>query len=65
MSVRAKMTLTSITEEKWGPAEGQSAKYLNFNCTYDSTLPEDQRLQKATPNGQTKFQVDNPAALEQ
>lgn len=65
MSVRAKMTLNSITEEKWGPTEGQSTKYLNFNCTYDASLPEDQRFQKATPNGSAKFQVDNPAALEQ
>lgn len=65
MSVRAKMTLQSITEEHWGPGEGQSTKYLNFTCTYDASLPEDQRFQKATPSGSAKFQVDNPAALEQ
>ncbi len=65
MSVRAKMTLNSITEERRGPGEGQSVKYLNFTCTYDPSLPEDQRFQKATPTGSATFQVDNPAALEQ
>ena len=65
MNVRAKMTLNSITEEKWGPLEGQSTKYLNFTCTYDTSIPEDVRFQKATPNGSAKFQIDNPTALEQ
>lgn len=65
MSVRAKMNLTSITEEKYGPQDGNSMKYLNFSCQYDTTIPEDQRFQKATPNGSAKFQVDNPDALAQ
>jgi hypothetical protein len=65
MSVRAKMTLSSITEEHWGPNPGSSSKTLNFTCTYDTSIPEDQRFQKATPSGSAKFQIDNPGALEQ
>jgi hypothetical protein len=63
MSVRAKMCLQSITEETYRP--GSSTKYLNFSSQYDTSIPEDQRFQKATPSASAKFQIDNPAALEQ
>lgn len=59
MSVRAKMQLRSVTEEAWG------GKTLKFGCQYDTSIPEDQRFQKATPSGEASFQIDNPAAVEQ
>jgi hypothetical protein len=64
MSVRAKMRLSSITEEKWGPG-GNKTTYLNFSSQYDTSIPEDRRFQKATPNATARFQVDNPDALAQ
>jgi len=63
MSVRAKMCLSSITEDTYRP--GSSSKTLNFNSCYDESIPEDQRFQKATPSASAKFVIDNPAALEQ
>lgn len=57
--VRAKMTLTSVTENSWG------SKSLKFTSQYDTTIPEDQRFQKATPSASAEFAIDNPAALEQ
>lgn len=59
MSVRAKMQLRSVTEEAWG------GKTLKFGCQYDTSIPEDQRFQKATPCGKFTMTVDNPAALDQ
>jgi len=61
MSVRAKMTLTSVTHNSRSP----SSKALKFTSQYDPTIPEDQRFQKATPSAQFEISIDNPAALEQ
>lgn len=58
MTVRAKLTLTAVTEMLYG-------KRLRFDAQYDSSIPEDQRFQKATPSAHAEFQIDNPAALEQ
>ena len=57
------MCLYSITEETY--RHGSSSKTLNFTSQYDTSIPEDQRFQKATPSASAKFVVDNPAALEQ
>jgi hypothetical protein len=57
--VRAKMVLTSVTERSWG------GKELEFSSQYDTSIPEDQRFQKATPSATARFQIDNPAALAQ
>ncbi len=59
MTVRAKFTVTAITERSWG------GKEIEFSCQYDQSIPEDQRFQKATPSGSIRMQIDNPAALEQ
>lgn len=59
MTVRSKFTLTEVTQTRG------TAKRLKFEATYDSTIPEDQRFQKATPYGQFEMTVDNPAALAQ
>lgn len=61
MSVRAKIQLQSVTEHSWNP----SSKVLKFGAQYDTSIPEDQRFCKATPNATFEMQVDNPAALEQ
>lgn len=57
--VRAKLRLTSITQQEWG---GQQ---LKFTAQYDPNIPEDARFQKATPSAEATFQVDNPDAFNQ
>jgi hypothetical protein len=59
MTVRAKLHLKSETTYEWG------GKKLTFETRYDTTIPEDQRFQKATPSGSIEMQIDNPIALEQ
>lgn len=59
MSVRAKLTLNAVTEMSFG------GKKLSFSATYDTSIPEDQRFQKATPSATADFFIDNPKALEQ
>ncbi|MFP3564710.1 hypothetical protein [Paraburkholderia sp. SIMBA_030] len=61
MSVRAKFQLQSVTAHAWSP----TSKTLKFSAMYDTSIPEDQRFQKATPSGSFEMTVDNPAALEQ
>ncbi len=64
MSVRAKLKLREIRESKWSK-EGQATKTLRFDAVYDSTIPEDQRFQVATPSGHIELQIDNPVAVAQ
>jgi hypothetical protein len=52
--VRAKFVVSSIKD-------GQ----IEFSTQYDTSIPEDQRFQTATPWGSIKMQIDNPKALEQ
>lgn len=59
MSIRAKMQLENVFAHQWGGAKAI------FRCIYDSTIGEDIRFQKATPNGFAEFQIDNPKAAEQ
>lgn len=56
------MQLTHITETVWG---NQGDKILKFAAVYDQTIPEEQRLQKATPSAELTMTVNNPIALEQ
>jgi len=56
MAVRAKFQVTGITERPHGGGE------IEFTTIYDSTIPEDRRFQQATPWGQIKITIDNPAA---
>jgi hypothetical protein len=58
--VRAKMYLSSVTD--YGT---NSSKVLRFQCSYDMSIPEDQRFCKATPSGSAEFYIDNPGALAQ
>lgn len=59
MKVTAKMKLVSIAEHAWSP----TTKTLKFMCQYDTSIPEDQRFQKATPSGNAEFNIDNPVAI--
>lgn len=59
MSIRAKMTLQGVFSNQWG---GMKAV---FGCQYDPNKEEDRSFQKATPNGQAEFVIDNPAVFPQ
>lgn len=65
MSARAKMRVANIEEQRFAPGEESVTRFVNFSSCYDPTIPEDQRFQKATPWATARFQIDNPAALEQ
>lgn len=56
--VRAKFQVTGITERQGGGGE------VELTTIYDSSIPEDQRFQQATPWGQVKMNIDNPAAKQ-
>lgn len=61
MSVRAKFQVTSVKSFAWNP----SSKEITLTPQYDTEIPEDQRFQKATPQGTFTMTVDNPAASDQ
>lgn len=65
MSVRAKMRCLCLTTTAYGETEASHQKTVQFSTVYDQSIPEDQRFQKATPNGKCEMSIDNPAALEQ
>lgn len=65
MAVRAKLRVNSINEERWGSGEGNVNRFVIFGGVYDTSIPEDQRFQQATPYAEAKFKIDNPAAIEQ
>lgn len=58
MTVRCKFTLSSITRYPYGGAT------YTFNPQYDTSIPEDQRFAKASPSGEFRILIDNPAAQE-
>lgn len=60
-TIRSKFRLTEIRTSAWGPQAVPQTKYI-FTTQYDSTIPEDQRFCKATPNGTIEMIVDNPVA---
>lgn len=59
MTIRAKMYLEATVPNTWGGSQAV------FRCQYDTSLPEDQKFQKATPTGDARFSIDNPPALDQ
>ncbi|PXW23424.1 hypothetical protein [Paraburkholderia caballeronis] len=64
MTVRAKFRLSDITEHHW-PWSKTPAKTLKFTADYDPSIPEDQRFQEATPQGNFEMLCTNPVALAQ
>lgn len=61
MSVRAKFQVTSVKAFAWNP----NSKEITLTPQYDTTIPEDRRFATATPSGEFRMLVDNPAAAEQ
>lgn len=61
MSVRAKFTVQS--HKKWAGPYGSTEVVLSPQ--YDTSIPEDQRFAKATPQGSISLTIDNPAAVDQ
>lgn len=59
MTVRCKFTLNSIKHFAYG------GKEFVFHPAYDMSIPEDQRFAKASPSGEFRIVVDNPAAAAQ
>jgi len=57
--VRAKFRLNAIKTY----ADGLSKTYC-FSASYDPTIPEDIRFQKASPYGSFEITIDNPTAQE-
>ena len=62
MKIRAKFTLVSHTHLSYG--HGSHGHTFEFAPQYDTSIPEDQRFSKATPNGNFKMTVDNPPFIE-
>ena len=62
MKIRAKFTLVSHTHLSYG--HGSHGHTFEFAPQYDTSIPEDQRFSKATPNGNFKMTVDNPPVIE-
>ena len=53
------MGLIGIVPNTWGGFQAL------FQCEYDPGDPDDVKFCKATPNGEARFSIDNPAAIEQ
>ncbi len=59
MTIRAKMQLESVIPNAWGGAQAI------YRCSYESGAPEDASFCKATPSGEARFTIDNPAVMSQ
>ena len=62
MTVRAKFKLADVVTHDYG--NGYNSHEYVFRAEYDQTIEEDRRFCKATPNGEFRMTVDNPAARE-
>jgi hypothetical protein len=58
--VRCKLQLTGIQE-----FANMESKEYTLTAQYDSSIPEDIRFAKSSPNGSFKIYVNNPPAQEQ
>ena len=66
MSIRAKFTVTQITETKFGPGPAYPChKSVILEPRYDQSIPEDVRFSVSTPSGKMEMRIDNPVALAQ
>lgn len=62
-SVRAKFRLTRIEKHQYQKGGVERCTYV-FTTQYDKSIPEDHRFAEATPNGELKIVIDNPAAQQ-
>lgn len=59
-TTRAKFRCASV--EFWGdPANPETQRNFTFQAVYDHTTAENERFTRATPWGELKMRVDNPA----
>lgn len=59
--IRAKFRVASVTF--YGdPANPDASRQYTLTAIYDNTTEENRRFTKATPWGELKMNVDNPAA---
>jgi hypothetical protein len=63
MAVRAKFTV--LRHEVHVYQGNLKSTTIVMAPLYDQTIPEDQRFATATPSGELRMTVDNPAAREQ
>lgn len=61
MTVRAKFVCQSA---RHFTPDGTGQREYVFVPQYDMSIPEDRRFQKASPWGEFKIMVDNPAVFE-
>jgi hypothetical protein len=59
-STRAKFRCLNETRTRYSSDDSGQRTY-NFSALYDPAQPDDQRYAKATPAGELKITVDNPA----
>lgn len=57
---RAKFRCSAI-EFQGDPAKVETPRLFTFTAVYDTSTEENKRFTKATPWGETKMRVDNPA----
>lgn len=60
MATRAKFRCSAENTTRWN-AEMEPQRTYEFQALYDPTVPEDQSFAKATPSGNLRIVVDNPA----
>lgn len=59
--IRAKFRCSSVTF--FGdPSNPDASRQYILNAVYDTSTPENERFTKATPYGELKMNIDNPAA---
>jgi hypothetical protein len=56
--IRCKFVLQSVTDY------GHGTKEFRFAAQYDMNIPEDRRFNSATPTGDMRMMVNNPAVIE-
>lgn len=62
MQIVAKFQLQNVNTSKWNPDHDGSHQFV-FVPNYDTSIPEDQRFSRATPNGRFEMTVDNPPVV--
>lgn len=64
--VRAKFTVSAVKQHYWnnGKEVVKSSTEIFLTPQYDTSIPEDQRFAKATPQGGMFLMIDNPSAVE-
>lgn len=60
MTTRCKFKLMSVKEVYYN----KEMREFTFNAQYDTSIPEDARFSRFTPQGTFTMLVDNPAVVE-